>query len=105
MLSMKQKELILEFKTERKKLAQDIRNLKEQMKDGMRGKEVAISPGRIQSSFLPIAKYEFRHQHIAYCMLRGRTMEEIEAGGDHSRNEEYINSIMSAFKEKFDAAA
>jgi len=105
MLSVKQKELIVEFRAERKKLAQDIRDLKDMMKDGMRGKEVTITPGVIQSSRLPNAKYEFRHKHIAYCMLRGRTMEQIEAGGDHSRNEDYINSIMSAFKEKFDAAA
>ena len=25
-----------------------------------------------------VAAYEFRHYHIAYCLLRGRTYEEIE---------------------------
>ena len=24
------------------------------------------------------AQYEFRHKHIAYCMLRGRTLDQIE---------------------------
>ena len=24
------------------------------------------------------AQYEFRHKHIVYCLLRGRTMEQIE---------------------------
>jgi hypothetical protein len=105
MLTVNQKDLIRKFKEEQKVRALAIRSLKDEMKAGMRGEETTNKPWKIQASLLPTAKYEFRHHHIAYCTLRGRTMDEIEKGGDHSRNEAYIDSLIKAFKEKFDAAA
>jgi len=39
-------------------------------------------------------KREFRHKHIAYCEVRGRTREEIEKPGDNNlADEKYIQEI------------
>lgn len=45
-------------------------------------------------------RYEVRHHHIAYCLLRGRTMEEIEykSRKDHSPNGRYIAQIMESIE-------
>ena len=44
-------------------------------------------------------QYEYRHHHIAYCELRGRTREEIErkVRDDNHPNETYINNILDAY--------
>jgi len=44
-------------------------------------------------------QYEYRHHHIAYCELRGRTREEIEANvrDDNHPNETYIGNILDAY--------
>jgi ABC-type phosphate transport system auxiliary subunit len=44
-------------------------------------------------------QYEYRHHHIAYCELRGRTREEIEGKvrDDNHPNETYINNILDAY--------
>lgn len=40
-------------------------------------------------------RYDVRHHHIAYCLLRGRTMSEIEKScrQDNSPNGAYVNQI------------
>ena len=38
-------------------------------------------------------KREFRHYHIAYCLFRGRLLEEIENKSEKSRNMDKINNI------------
>ena len=40
-------------------------------------------------------RYEARHHHIAYCLLRGRSMSEIEKScrQDNSPNGAYVNQI------------
>ena len=40
-------------------------------------------------------RYEARHHHIAYCLLRGRSMEEIESTPreDNAPNAPYIDEI------------
>ena len=39
-------------------------------------------------------KYEFRHYHIAYCELRGRTREQIEIPSkSNPANQVYIDKI------------
>ena len=105
MLSTNQRQLILSYKELQKSRALRIRALKDEMKTGMRGGETTNQPWRIQGQLLPTAKYEYRHMHIALCMLRGRTWDEIEKGGDHSHNPDLLQSLMKEFKEKFDAAA
>lgn len=56
------------------------------------------------------AKHEFRHKHIAYCLLRGRTMEQIESSGVRCGNQKkhsyscncpnmkYVEEIMNGVK-------
>ena len=58
---------LLKLKAELKVLAQEIRTLKSKRKE-MRG----YVPGLGQ------AQNEFRIKHIARCLLRGRTLEQIE---------------------------
>lgn len=46
-------------------------------------------------------KYEYRHRHIVYSQLRGRTREEIERPKENNLpNETYILSLMEQYGEK-----
>lgn len=61
---------------------------------------------------LGTAQYEFRHKHIAYCLARGRTMEQIESSGKRCANEkcyccnkpnmEYVNTFLETYKKGLD---
>lgn len=57
-----------------KKEAKEIKELKIAMKNAMRGS----SCGHVFQGKLSTAKYHWRHKHIAYCMLKGRKLEDIE---------------------------
>jgi hypothetical protein len=59
---------LLKLKAELKVLAQQIKTLKPQRKQLANG----YVPG------LAATQHEFRYKHIAYCLLRGRTLEQIE---------------------------
>lgn len=52
--------------------------------------------------FIPkTMSYEFRHNHIAYCELRGRSREQIEKPSDNNLpNEDYITKIKTHWMEK-----
>ena len=58
---------LLKMKADQKVLAIEIRTFKSKRKE-LKG----YVPG------LEAAQYKFRSTHIAYCMLRGRTLEQIE---------------------------
>jgi hypothetical protein len=58
---------LLKMKASQKILALEIRNLKSKRKE-LKG----YVPG------LGSAQYDYRANHIAYCLLRGRTLEQIE---------------------------
>lgn len=58
---------LLKMKASQKVLVQEIRNLKSKRK-----KHKGNVPG------LSTAQYYYRVNHIAYCLLRGRTLEQIE---------------------------
>ncbi len=48
-----------------------------------------------------VERYTFRHQHIAYCELRGRARWQIEKPADHNKpDERYINTIKQEYIEK-----
>lgn len=64
-----------ELKLELKGLAIKIRNLKRDTKKYQR--ENFGNHGTI-GMMLHNIQWEYRHKHIAYCLLRGRTMEQIE---------------------------
>lgn len=59
---------LLKMKADLKQLAKEIRTLKSTRK--------SFSTGYVPG--LSYAQYSFRAQHIAYCLLRGRTLEQIE---------------------------
>lgn len=59
---------LLKMKAELKVLATEIRTLKSKRKE-LKG----YVPG------LAGTQHEFRYKHIAYCLLRGRTLEQIES--------------------------
>jgi len=45
-------------------------------------------------SHIHILKYDYRHNHIAYCELRGRDREQIEKPAQNNLpNEKYIDQI------------
>lgn len=58
---------LVKMKADLKLLAAEIRTLKSKRKE-LKG----YVPG------LETAQYNFRSKHIAYCLLRGRTLEQIE---------------------------
>ena len=74
------------FKSDLKALAQEIRSLKSQRKTSPNGYVYGLGS----------AQFKYRHMHIAYCLMRGKTIEQIENkvndGNHHSEQdvERYI---------------
>lgn len=70
-----QKNRIRKVKEELKEDAKNIKSLRRDCKSSQRGdnKGPYVYQDQVHS-----ASYEWRHKHLAYCMLRGRTYEEIE---------------------------
>tara|TARA_R110000824_G_scaffold218435_2_gene405061 strand:+ start:8851 stop:9162 length:312 start_codon:yes stop_codon:yes gene_type:complete len=65
---------ITELKEEQKTLAKRIRQQKTNTKDSQRK---GAKPWAQQALQLKM-RSEYRNKHIAYCLLRGRTIEQIE---------------------------
>lgn len=75
--------MIPEFKNLKiklKDLAVDIRKKKSTRK--------SVTNGYVYG--LEAAQREFRHHHIAHCLLRGRKMEEIERPAEGNEPSEYL---------------
>lgn len=80
-----------DLKLKLKTLAAEIRDKKSKRKGAPNG----VVPG------LKSAQYEFRHHHIAYCLLRGRSMEEIEkCAEDNKPSEYYVEQIVKSVPPK-----
>jgi len=94
---MERYEYILAKKQELKKLAKEIRHYKPRRKQDKRGE---MSLWQIECEIAK-RRYEFRHQHIAYCLLRGREMHEIEnkTRDDNKPNERYIDALLAEYEE------
>jgi hypothetical protein len=60
-------------KQELKEMAKEIRELKNSRKGGKTAEELSNINYKIWR-----LKREYRHSHIAYCLVRGRTYEQIE---------------------------
>ena len=56
-----------------------------------------FSEARNLETSLGRAQFEFRHKHIVYCLMRGRTRNEIEQPKNHMPNEAYIKTIMDVY--------
>ena len=84
-----------------KELKEKLKTLAKEIKD-MKGQRKQVPNGYVAG--LDSARYRFRHHHIAYCMLRGRTRDEIERPADYNRpNETYISEIMATVKPREEA--
>lgn len=92
-----------------KELAESISKSKRSLKDCQRrtgqAGEWEGQPGHSKyfyySSDVMSAKYEFRHKHIAYCLLRGRTIEQIEMPAkDNQPDLSYIQEIQNEYREE-----
>ena len=87
---------IMQLKEELKKIALEIRKVKLECKEYQRGHHgKGLWDWRDKS-------WTYRHMHIAYCLLRGRTMEQIERTNrennkpDHS----FIKTYMEMYYEE-----
>ena len=85
------------LKFELQELAERIKALKSHRKENNRGEwklwqlEYNISK----------MKYEFRHKHIAYCLLRGTEYDQVEKpAGNNAPNMEVVNRYMEQHSEK-----
>lgn len=79
-------ETLKEMKTYLKETAVTIRSKKSERK--------GAKFGWVQG--LDDLRYRYRHCHLAYCLLRGRTMEQIERScrTDNLPDENYVDSLM-----------
>lgn len=87
-----------ELKSELKQLAREIREWKNNRKQDKR-RELGMRQWEIESK-ITWRSYDFRHKHIAYCMLRGRTYEQIENYCKESPDFDRIKRIMEEYEPK-----
>lgn len=96
---------LIELKQEQKELATKLTGQKKALKESHR------AYGRGEEGAKPWneeykkdrMKYEFRHKHIAYCLLRGTEMEKIEQPAeDNKPSEKRIKEIMEEYKNEKD---
>lgn len=87
-----------ELKAELKELATDIRFWKDHRKLEKR-LEIDMPLWDIQE-LIDTKKHTFRHWHIAYCLLRGRTYEQIELTCRVSPNFNLVHEIMEKHAQK-----
>lgn len=78
----------------------EIKETKASIKAAMQEHKYA---GNLQSKLISL-RYEFRHKHIAYCMLRGKKLEQIEKGGHKTTPSgvnnpyiSYVNKLMEQY--------
>jgi hypothetical protein len=81
-----------ELKAELKDLAKRLRYWKSHRKYEKR-LEINKPLWQIDSIIFEL-KHKFRHRHIAYCLLRGRSYDEVEQSCKVSPNFGIVNKIM-----------
>ena len=87
-------EHLLKIKEEQKELARRIRSGKRGRKPGLRDDE---DP---DWNDLDYNRYDFRHKHIAYCTIRGRSRQQIECPrADNLPDESRIKRIIEGYDE------
>jgi hypothetical protein len=94
-------EKIKNFKTlkaEQKEMAVKIRETKSETKETQKKNEYA---GSLQYSLLKL-RSEYRHKHIAYCLMRGRSYEQIEpkCREGNKPNKDLIQEIINEYSQK-----
>jgi hypothetical protein len=82
--------------------------MKEQLKDQARSiRSLKLTrksdPGANWKIYSAARKY--RHEHIAYCLVRGRSYEQIEKPGEFNKpNWDIINQVKDRLQKKVDEA-
>lgn len=96
---MNRKELMIKIKEEQKLLAVKIRALKSSRKQGNRkGRPLYQIEADVDTN-----KYKYRHVHIAYCEMRGRTRDEIEKPRiDNPASQSRIDKYKKEWMEQID---
>lgn len=106
---MKRKDYIQSRKYFIKGLAQQLRELKRELRqyyddiNSMKWPDVEKKyKGRYSYDIerdIKKAKYEFRHQHIAYCLARGRSYEQVEqkVRENNEPNQDYIGKLLETY--------
>lgn len=82
---------IKQLKQKLKSLSLEIRNQKKLRKDP------AHNHGCGYVSGLDDNRHMARHMHVAYCLLRGRTIEQIEGNSKTDRDDVWIKAIMREY--------
>lgn len=92
---METKKAIWGLKAEQKILAKTIRETKDAIKENFRNGEPA---GHLQCAVVDY-RSDYRHKHIAYCILRGTERNVIEKPAeDNLPNEARISEVINEFK-------
>ena len=91
------KEKFMKIKEELKVEAKVLTNLKAEIKEKQRSGKAA---GSLQWKLLDL-KYQWRHKHIAYCLIKGRSLEEIE-GKCNEGNEPNL-TLVATYKKGFES--
>lgn len=103
---MERKEYIKSRKYFIKGLASQLRELKNELRQFYIDRRTMKWPdvekkykGRHIKTDIQKAKYEFRHQHIAYCLARGRSYEQIESKvrENNEPNQKYIEQLLNEY--------
>lgn len=86
------------LKAEQKEMAVKIRETKNETKETQKKNEYA---GSLQYSLLKL-RSEYRHKHIAYCLMRGRSYEEIEpkCRENNKPNKDLIQEIINEYSQQ-----
>lgn len=87
-----------ELKKDLKNLAQELKKWKSSRKLNKR-LQLKMPLWEIESKIYRL-KVEFRHKHIAYCMLRGRSYEQIESYCRVSPDFNRVECIMGQYEQK-----
>ena len=87
-----------ELKIRLKQLAKEIREWKNNRKQDRRIK-LNMNQWRVQAA-LDRRRSEFRHKHIAYCMLGGRKYEEIELSCNNPPDFDEVDRIRGQYEQK-----
>lgn len=96
-MSLITKEKFMKIKEELKVEARALTDIKAEIKDKQRNRKVV---GSLQWK-LSCMKHEWRHKHIAYCLIKGRTLESIEGKCDHG-NEPNL-ALVEKYKKGFES--
>ena len=87
-------EQLLKIKEDQKALARKIRNGKRGRKPKFRDEE---DPDWTNLNY---NKYDYRHKHIAYCTIRGRSRQDIERPREGNLpHEGYIKTLIEKYNE------